>query len=284
MTIGEWQKRATELLKASGCPDPCVDTAWILEDTLNMTRAELRFEQGRALAVSQKAQLDAMLQRRIDGEPVQYILQRADFMGLQFYVDERVLIPRQDTETLAEAAIAQLLTMPDPKVLDLCAGSGAVGLSIKTLVPHAQVTLTDISAGAVEVIRKNAHRLGAEVTIRHGNLFSPVADQKFDLIVCNPPYISAEEIPNLQREVRMEPELALNGGEDGLDFYRAIASEAPQHLLDDGLIYLEVGAGQAQDVLAIMQKGLHAASYGGIIKDLNGVERVVWTGRNTHAV
>lgn len=284
MTIGEWQKRATELLKASGCPDPCVDTAWILEDTLNMTRAELRFEQGRALAASQKAQLDAMLQRRIDGEPVQYILQRADFMGLQFYVDERVLIPRQDTETLAEAAIAQLLTMPDPKVLDLCAGSGAVGLSIKTLVPHAQVTLTDISAGAVEVIRKNAHRLGAEVTIRHGNLFSPVADQKFDLIVCNPPYISAEEIPNLQREVRMEPELALNGGEDGLDFYRAIASEAPQHLLDDGLIYLEVGAGQAQDVLAIMQKGLHAASYGGIIKDLNGVERVVWTGRNTHAV
>ena len=284
MTIGEWQKRATELLKASGCPDPCVDTAWILEDTLNMTRAELRFEQGRALAVSQKAQLDAMLQRRIDGEPVQYILQRADFMGLQFYVDERVLIPRQDTETLAEAAIAQLLTMPDPKVLDLCAGSGAVGLSIKTLVPHAQVTLTDISAGAVEVIRKNAHRLGAEVTIRHGNLFSPVADQKFDLIVCNPPYISAEEIPNLQREVRMEPELALNGGEDGLDFYRAIASEAPQHLLDDGLIYLEVGAGQAQDVLAIMQKGLHAASYGGIIKDLNGVERVVWTGRNMHAV
>lgn len=284
MTIGEWQKRATELLKASGCPDPCVDTAWILEDTLNMTRAELRFEQARALAASQKAQLDAMLQRRIDGEPVQYILQRADFMGLQFYVDERVLIPRQDTETLAEAAIAQLLTMPDPKVLDLCAGSGAVGLSIKTLVPHAQVTLTDISTGAVEVIRKNAHRLGAEVTIRHGNLFSPVADQKFDLIVCNPPYISAEEIPNLQREVRMEPELALNGGEDGLDFYRAVASEAPQHLLDDGLIYLEVGAGRAQDVLAIMQKGLHAASYGGIIKDLNGVERVVWTGRNTHAV
>ena len=140
MTISEWMTGAIESLKASDCPDPEIDARWIAEDVLGMTSRELRFEAQRTPDAAKLAALDECLQRRRQGEPVQYILKRADFMGLRLYVDERVLIPRQDTETLAEAAIVALQGKPEAAVLDLCAGSGAIGLSIATLVPGAEVT------------------------------------------------------------------------------------------------------------------------------------------------
>ena len=196
-------------------------------------------------------------------------------MGMRFFVDSRVLIPRQDTESLVEAAIIGLQGKQTPRVLDLCTGSGAIGLSISTLVPGAEVTLSDVSSGALEVARKNAHDLGADVSLRHGDLFKAVGKEKFDLIVSNPPYIRSSEIPELQAEVQFEPALALDGGLDGLDFYRRIAEEAAAHLEPGGSIYFEVGEGEALDVLEMLNCHLNCAD-SGIIRDLCGIERIVW--------
>lgn len=275
MNIAEWLGRARTLLADSGCPDPDIDARWMAEDTLGMTRAELKFESDRAIPADALDRLEAMLRRRIAGEPVQYILGRADFMGLQFYVDRAVLIPRQDTETLVEAALIALRGYAAPSVLDLCAGSGCVGLSIKSLAPDAAVTLTDISREALEVARRNMRALGVEAELRHGDLFRAVGHARYDLIASNPPYIPHDALPGLQREVQFEPALALDGGADGLDVYRRIAAEAPEHLNPGGSVYLEVGAGEAPAVRALLTAHIDCAD-SGVIKDLNQIDRVVW--------
>lgn len=275
MTVSQWLKQAEAALTESGCPDPAIDTRWIAEDILGMTPTALRFEAQSDLAGEKLDELNACLARRVQGEPVQYILKRADFMGMRFHVDSRVLIPRQDTETLVEAAIIALQGREKPRVLDLCAGSGCIGLSIATLVPGARVTLADISTGALEVAKKNAHDLNCEAAFKHGDLFKAAGKEKYDLIASNPPYIPSAEVLELQAEVRHEPALALDGGTDGLDFYRRISAEAAAHLEKGGSIYLEVGMGQAQDVLAMLQNDIDCAD-SGIINDLCGIERIVW--------
>lgn len=275
MTVGDWMRAAQERLERSGCPDPAIDSRWIAEDVLHMNRAELHFEASNALTEAQLNALNAYLDRRAQGEPVQYILNRADFMGLSLYVDSRVLIPRQDTESLVEAVIVDLQRRKNPRVLDLCCGSGAIGLSVKSLLSHVDVTLTDISAGALEVTKKNAHALNVDVTIRHGDLFHAVRKEKFDLIASNPPYIPTGELAELQAEVKYEPALALDGGGDGLEIYRRIAADVGAHLNPGGSVYLEVGAGEARDVRTIMTSCIDADA-DGIIRDLTGIERIVW--------
>lgn len=275
MTIGEWLRHAREVLAESGCPDPAIDSRWIAEDTLGLTRTELHFEAERAIDADVLSQLNERLHLRAQGEPVQYILRSAYFMGLKFYVDNRVLIPRQDTETLVESVIVALHEFPEPDVLDLCAGSGAIGLSVKTLLPSANVTLTDLSKDALDVVRRNAHDLNVDVDIRHGDLFKAVGKDKFDLIASNPPYIPHADLAALQREVRREPVLALDGGSDGLDVYRRIAAEAGAHLNPGGFLYLEVGIGEAEPVLSLVTENIECAQ-AGVFNDLNGIPRIVW--------
>ena len=275
MTVAEWLRSAAEALEASGCPDPQVDARWIAEDMLHMTSAELRFAAQNELDSDRLKVLDSCLERRKSGEPVQYILGAADFMGLKFHVDKRVLIPRQDTETLVEAAIIELQSQESKKVLDLCTGSGAIGLSIKSLVPDADVTLSDISADALDVASKNAHALALDVKVCRGDLFKAVGREKYDLIASNPPYLRTDEMEELQKEVRHEPALALEAGERGMDFYERIAEEAPKHLNPGGAIYLETGCEQARDVLKLLEKHMDAQA-SGIICDLCGIERVAW--------
>lgn len=275
MTVSEWLTGAVAALEASGCPDPNVDSRWIAEDMLKMTPAELRFAAQNELDDDALALLNACLERRVSGEPVQYILGFADFMGLKFHVDKRVLIPRQDTETLVEAAVIDLQRRENPKVLDLCTGSGAIGLSIKSLIPDAQMTLTDISISALEVAEKNAKALSLSVNFRHGDLFKAVGREKFDLIVSNPPYLRTDEMENLQREVRFEPAIALEAGERGMDFYERIAQDAAEHLYSGGTIYLETGCEQARDVLELLKQNIDAEA-SGVICDLCGKERIAW--------
>ncbi len=277
MNISEWLAHAAAQLTASGCPDPEIDARWMAEDTLGMSRTDLKFESERAIPAEALERLEAMLERRRAGEPVQYILGSADFMGLQFQVGPGVLIPRQDTETLVEAALIALQTAaaPAPAVLDLCAGSGCIGLSLASLAPHAQVTLADYSREALEIARKNMHALGVKAELRHGDLFAAVGRARYDLIASNPPYIPRGELAQLQREVQYEPRLALDGGPDGLDFYRRIADGAGAHLNPGGSVYLEVGIGQAPAVLELLKVGLPCIE-AGTIKDLNGIERVVF--------
>ena len=276
MTISEWLKHARDRLTETGCPDPDIDARWIAEDTLGMTRQDLVFEGDRAIPRAQLYTLESMLDRRAAGEPVQYILGSADFMGLRFRVDHGVLIPRQDTETLVEAALIDLRQRPgQPTLLDLCCGSGCVGLSLASLAPHARITLTDISPEALEIAKANQKALEVRAEFRQGDLFNALDRERFDVITANPPYIPSGELPALQREVRFEPALALDGGADGLDFYRRIAEAAPDHLNPGGALFLEVGIRQAQPVLELVKAHLPCAE-AGTIKDLNGVERVVF--------
>ena len=275
MNVTDWLRHANAVLTETGCPDPEIDARWMAEDVLRMTRTDLKFEGEREVVPEELRRLNAMLARRAAGEPVQYILERADFMGLRFYVDSRSLIPRQDTETLVENALIALSGMPDPAVLDLCCGSGCIGLSLKSLCPRAQVTLADVSRDALEVAKRNAELLSTDVDIRHGDLFKAVGRARFDLIACNPPYIPHIDLAALQREVQHEPMLALDGGRDGLDFYRRIAAEAPRHLNPGGAVYLEAGWGEAEAILDMLRQGMRCAD-SGIIKDLNHIDRVVW--------
>ncbi len=276
MNISEWLAHAASQLTASGCPDPQIDARWMAEDTLGMSRTELKFESDRAVPPDVLPRLEDMLARRCAGEPVQYILGSADFMGLKFEVSPGVLIPRQDTETLVEAALIALQGAGErPDVLDLCTGSGCIGLSLASLVPHARVTLSDASREALEIAKKNMHALGVKADLRHGDLFAAVGRARFDLIASNPPYIPRGELAELQKEVQYEPRLALDGGPDGLDFYRRIAEETGAHLNPGGSIYLEVGIGQAPAVLELLKAHLPCLE-AGTIRDLNGIERVVF--------
>lgn len=187
------------------------------------------------------------------GEPLQYLLGTAPFYGYDFKVDKRALIPRFDSEILAEAAvkfIREECSGKRARVLDLCTGSGALAI-VAAKETGAEVVATDVSAAALEVARDNAYALGAEITFLEGDLFAE-AEGVFDLIVANPPYIPSAELSALASEVRdYEPRLALDGGEDGLDFYRRIAAEYDGYLAEGGALMLEVGAGQAEAVSAM---------------------------------
>ncbi len=252
-----WRAQAARRLETAGSPDPMADArllSW--GDSL------------REISPQEEARLEALLKRRLAGEPVQYILESAWFMGLEFYVDRRVLIPRQDTEALCEAALAFLRDRAAPRVLDLCAGSGAIGLSLARLCPGARVTLADVSAGACAVIEENRRRLGVDAEIVEGDLFSPVAGRTFDLIACNPPYIRTAELASLQAEVQKEPRLALDGGADGLAFYRRIAATYQDHLAAGGALFLEIGWDEAEAVRALFGGGR-------VLRDLNGRDRVI---------
>lgn len=234
-----------------------------------MPFSRIRIQGDDEMPIEAAAALMRALERRLEGEPLQYIEGFTDFMGLRVLTDPRALIPRQDTETLAEAAIDFLRALPDARVLDLCTGSGCLALAIKAHVPHARVTAVDLSADALALAKENALRLSMDIEFMMGDLFAPVAQRRFDLIVSNPPYLTDEDMLRLQREVRREPEMALRAGADGLAFYRRIASALPDHLLPGGAAMLEVGAGQSTQV----RRMLHGNT--SIIRDLTGIERVI---------
>ena len=188
-------------------------------------------------------------------------------------MDSRVLIPRQETETLCELGLAHLHGIRAPRVLDLCTGSGALAVAIKTECPRAEVTAADLSADALDVAMENARRNGADVRFLQGDLFAPVAGERFDLVVSNPPYIPSADCDTLQPEVRREPRMALDGGNDGLCFYRRIVAEAPAHLTTGGMLAVEVGDGQAAAVAALFASaGLTGTA---VHNDLYGMARVV---------
>ena len=212
-----------------------------------------------------------LVERRAGGEPMQYITGVQEFMGLTFNVNPSVLIPRQDTETMVEDALEVLskgtlrgesfVEKPNFKdVLDLCTGSGAIGVSIAKLNNNVKVTCSDLSEKALETAKGNALANGLKsVKFEQGNLFEPfrgkLGKKKFDFIISNPPYIESEVIPTLQTEVKdHEPMMALDGGEDGLDFYRQIAQQSPDHLKKGGVIMMEIGYNQGDAVCQLLEE------------------------------
>ncbi|MDY3618003.1 peptide chain release factor N(5)-glutamine methyltransferase [Agathobaculum sp.] len=217
--------------------------------------------------------------RCLDGEPLAYILNEWDFYGLTFKIDKNVLIPRSDTERLAELAIERAQKAVNPRVLDLCCGSGCIGIAVAHEVEDARVTAVDISDNAVRLSRENARANGVfsrYVALKADVRFRPQNNLgKFDVIVSNPPYVTAEEMRGLDRSVReFEPEQALYGGPDGLDFYRSICGKWGDLLVPGGLILFECGYRQATQVCAILEDNRFSGI--GITEDLAGVPRIVY--------
>ncbi len=245
-------KATASAFRDAGIPDPEVDAALLLSHVTGQPPLSLRLDMTTALPDDVLTRFDALVSRRLTRQPLQYLLHTQPFLGRDFYVDERVLIPRPETELLAERAIAALREHPHPIALDLCCGSGALAVSMALEVPGAQVHAADLSPDALAVTAKNAELLGASVTLHQGDLFVAVPTIAFDVIVSNPPYIPSADCLTLQEEVRREPMMALDGGTDGLNFYRRIASDAPKFLRPGGVLLLEVGFDQAEAVMALL--------------------------------
>ncbi|MCL2492814.1 MAG: peptide chain release factor N(5)-glutamine methyltransferase [Clostridiales bacterium] len=299
LSVEALRRRGERRLKDAGVPDAPIDAAWLLGYLLECDRASLFLRREEAVSEAGQARYEALLARRAAGEPLQYIIGTQDFFGRPFRVRPGALIPRPETEGLALRAIGWLRDSADATelsrsfaALDLCTGSGALAVTLALECPESDVYATDLSDEALTLARENAAALGARVRFLKGDLFGALKDKgdgphcpapgspaAFDLIVCNPPYIPAAEIAGLQREVReYEPRAALDGGADGLAFYRRIAAEAAGYLRPGGALFLEVGAGQGAAVRALLE-GAPGFTGAEVFPDLAGLPRVVFACR-----
>ena len=250
MTIRECLKVASARLDACGVPNASYDAMQMLAHVLGEDALMMRMNGHREVNEAQAQAYDALIARREAREPMQYILGSTGFMGFDFHVEPGVLIPRPDTEILCEEALRRLA--PGARVLDIGTGSGALSVSIARLGKDCRVTAVDVSDAALRIAAANAERNGANVRFVKSDCFAALQGETFDMIVSNPPYISREEMEELMPEVQREPELALFGGEDGLDFYRRICREAPDYLAPGGCLLFEIGWKQKDDVSALL--------------------------------
>ena len=267
MTYREAEQKGEKLLHAAGITDAKTDAWLLLEMVAHIDRSFYFMHSGDEVEPEVLSEYERVLEKRAEHVPLQYITGEQEFMGMTFHVNSNVLIPRQDTEETLK------VVEPNMKVLDLCTGSGCVLLSILKNAPTVTGVGSDISKQALLVAKENArlHELDAEWV--RSNLFDNVSDT-FDVIVSNPPYIAQEEILKLMPEVsQFEPLQALDGGVDGLDFYRSITREAPNYLKENGWLLFEIGYDQGEAVRHLM----HEAGFEGVlvIKDLAGNDRVV---------
>lgn len=270
LKILEWTQ---EYLSRKGIENARREAEWMLCAATGLDRIGLYLNFEKPLNEAELASYRKMIARRAKREPLQHILGTEEFFGLDFEVTPDVLIPRHDSETVVQEALAR---RPDARaVLDIGTGSGCLAIALAKNLPDAAVTAIDISEAALNVAIRNAERNSVSVRFLHGSLLEPVKGELFDLIVSNPPYIATDEINQLEPEVRdFDPRGALDGGIDGLDYYRALIPVAPAHLADAGWLLLEVGAGQASHVAEIFKRN---GSYGEpvIVSDPGGIERVV---------
>ena len=268
ITVLEALKTAEKRL--AEVPDPRLDAEYLLAEILDISRLQLLLDKQREMTDKESARFEALIARREKREPLQYILGNQSFMGFSFKTDSRALIPRNDTEALCEEALRHIRS--GDQVLDLCTGTGALAIAMKKLCPTAQVTATDISEEALALARENAEALNEAIRFVQGDLLTPLAGEHFHVIVSNPPYIPEGLRGRLQEEVNKEPALALFAGEDGLDFYRRIAADAPKHLFSHGRLCLEIGDGQGDAVAGLLKDQFEDIQ---ILNDLNGLPRVV---------
>ncbi len=248
------------------------EAEWIFSILLNIPKSAVNGEE-HILKVAQAKEILRVADERLTGRPLWYVIGDADFYGYKIKVDERVLIPRPETEELAQQVVSA--AEEGDNILDLCTGSGAIAVAVyKELEKNkrkATVTASDWSADALALAKENAEANGAEITFVHSDLFSRIRG-RYNIIVSNPPYIPSAEIGTLQREVKdFEPRAALDGGADGLDFYRRIAQDASKYIARGGILMLEVGMGQAEDVVKLFKY----CDYAMIVKDMRGVDRFV---------
>ena len=266
-------QQAQSKLEKAGVEEAKLDAWYLAMECFGINRTDYYMNPNREIDEEQYRRYQEMIEARAKRIPYQYLTNCQEFMGLQFYVDENVLIPRQDTEVLVELAMK---VAKHADILDMCTGSGCIILSLGKLCETKSLTAVDISTAALDVARRNAKNLEVPVTFIESNVFENV-EGTYDVIVSNPPYIPTKVIEELMPEVRAhEPMLALDGLEDGLYFYRIIASEASNYLNEKGYIFLEIGHNQGDDVKnLLLDAGFEDVT---VVKDLAGLDRVV-TGR-----
>ena len=269
ITIGE--KRLTE----AGIHDAANDARELLSFVTGRDRSGLIMYINSEVANETARRYYDLIGERASHTPLQHITGEQEFMGYRFKVTGDVLVPRMDTEVLVEEAAKRAIL--GAKILDLCTGSGIIGIALKKMCFGADVTMTDISEAALEVARENAEANKAEVRILRSDMFEGLdPGEKFTMIVSNPPYIPAGEIEKLDPEVRdHDPHLALDGGEDGLDIYRIIARKAPDHLMAGGWLLLEIGYDQGETVPGLLRETGRFEEDIQVIKDLAGNDRTV---------
>ncbi len=275
LTIGEIIERTKQYLAKCKVDSPRLDAEILLCHVLGKERIYLYVNFDQPLSVEEVDLYRELVRRRGKGEPVAYILGRRSFLQLELLVNSSVLIPRPETELLAEVGIRFCRAKAGVRLLDIGTGSGALTLGILHNSPGAKALAVDISTAALAVARENADRLGLaqRVDFVQSDVYEAVGEKDFDLIVSNPPYIVSADLAGLGREVKQEPRLALDGGLDGLDCYRRIVGRAKDFLRADGLLAMEIGCEQGQDLSALVQQA--GFSYCKVLKDYAGLDRIV---------
>ena len=279
-TFGSALREGRAVLKAAGKPDYALEAALLLEQAAGLTRAERILRENEPLPAQADAIYQRFLSERENGRPLQYILGEWEFMGLPFFVGEGVLIPRDDTEILVESILEKQNDCGT--LLDIGTGSGCIPVALGKYGTFDKLLAVDISPAALVYAEKNAQRNGVEITFYESDLFAALPEEwkgGLNAVVSNPPYIRQEEIPTLMQEVReFEPWNALDGGTDGLYFYRRIVQESREWLRPGGWLFFEIGFDQGKDLLRLMKDGGFVQTE--IRKDLAGLDRVVF-GRKT---
>lgn len=275
MTLNELYKNSSE--KLHNIENGATDARIIIKKVMSVTDTDF-FIFGNCVVDDKHIKtVESMVQERLSGIPVQYIIGEWDFYGNTFTVNENVLVPRPETEILCEYVISCLKDKNNPVVADLCAGSGCIGITVKNEISSADVTMVEKSPEAASVCRENiVNILGEDQTkLIIGDIFYPEKlgiSASFDVIISNPPYIKSSEIPSLQHEVLLEPKMALDGGEDGLDFYRLMAEKWTEYLADEGVFAFECGEEQADDIRFLLEeKGFDVH----FVKDYSDIDRFV---------
>lgn len=276
MIIKEILKKGYDILKENNIEEPNLKVRRLLANILEKEKEYLIINENEEINNNKIERFFCYIERLKNFEPIQYILNEQEFMGLKFFVNENVLIPQPDTETLVEEVIKicdKFDGNREIKILDLCTGSGAIAISLSiTLKERVKVYASDISEEALSVANANVIKNSLKIELIQSNLFENI-DLQFDIIVSNPPYIETETLKNLPEEVKKEPQIALDGGEDGLKFYNEIILNAKKHLNTNGYLAFEIGYNQKEKVEEIFKKNNYKNIFSK--KDLSGNNRVV---------
>ncbi len=278
MTISEAIKKGMIELKNENIEEPKLKSRLLMQSILNQTRQYVIVNDMEELEKNKEEQYFSAIKILKKGIPIEHITHQKEFMKLNFFVDKNVLIPRQDTEILVEEVIKIAQKTNAKKILDLCTGSGAIAVSLAKYLPQSEITAIDISNDALKIAKKNAvsNNVENQITFISSDMFTNLNEEKFDIIVSNPPYIKTNVIDNLDIQVKNEPHIALDGGKDGLYFYKKIINESYQYLKYKGFLCLEIGFDQKIDVIELIE---NTNNFDGTYskKDLYDNDRIIIT-------
>ncbi len=275
MTVKEILDKSIKKLALSDIDEAKVDAMLLMEYVFGINKTKYFMSMNDEADAEKSKVYEALIEKRCRHIPLQYLIGTQDFMGFEFKVNENVLIPRYDTEVVADEAMKAIKSVDNPKILDVCTGSGCIAIALSKLIRDSKVKAIDISKEALNVAQENNSNLGASVEFTESDLFEKLSEnEKYDLIISNPPYIKTQVIKGLMSEVKnFEPMLALDGDEDGLKFYRRISNEAPKYMKNGGVLVYEIGHDQAEEVSELLKEN----GFKDIVvkKDLAGLDRAV---------